>query len=285
LKARTSILILLATFLAIAVITGPTAAIMNPQENVNLDAGSLLIVRSDQSSIRSVIVQGNLTAATISTSQYPSKNFTITTNSTQQYTLSLWLSSSSAYTAFIETRNHSTNSTFQVTSFYVSSGDLNLTIYATFQPGPASGQGSPLGFNSFYDWLAQFGGAFPPWIKILYLVLGVQFAFVGQRWIRFEDERRRLEGHLPPLDRGNKLYLWTDIAFRGLLTGFAISLAIMVGELLIILIAQYLLFVNLPLFSLLDFFSLFFVVAIASLLYLGKEGLDRFLDLKPMMED
>ncbi len=116
-------------------------------------------------------------------------------------------------------------------------------------------------------------------------MLGVQFAFVGLRWIRFEDERRRLEGHLPPLDKGNKLYLWTDIAFRGLLAGFAISLAIMVGELLIILIAQYLLFVNLPLFSLLDFFSLFFVVAIASLLYLAKEGLDRFLDLKPMMED
>jgi len=44
-------------------------------------------------------------------------------------------------------------------------------------------------------------------------------------------------------------------------------------------------FVNLNLFSLVDFFSLFFVAAFATLVYLTKEGLDKFFDLKPIMED
>jgi hypothetical protein len=100
-----------------------------------------------------------------------------------------------------------------------------------------------------------------------------------------DQVRRRLEGHLPPLDRGNKAYLWLDVVFRTLLTGFIISLAIMIGEVLVIAIAQYLFFVNLNLFSLVDFFSLFFVAAVGTILYLVREGLDKFFDLKPMMED
>ena len=59
----------------------------------------------------------------------------------------------------------------------------------------------------------------------------------------------------------------------------------MIGEVLVTLIAQNLLLVNVSFLSLFDFFSLFFVVVLAALLYLAKEGLDRFLDLKPMMED
>jgi len=147
------------------------------------------------------------------------------------------------------------------------------------------GPSAPIGWSSFYGWVSEFGGAFPFWIKILYAVLGAQFAFVGYRWIKFEDERRRIEGHLPPLDRGNKTYLWTEVVFRTLIAGFAISLAIMIGEVLVLLIAQYLFFVNLTLVSLVDFFSIFFVAALGTLVYLAREGLDRIFDLKPMMED
>ena len=90
---------------------------------------------------------------------------------------------------------------------------------------------------------------------------------------------------MPPLDRGNKIYLWIDVIFRILLTGFIISLVIMIGEVLVISVAQYLFFVNLNLFSLVDFFSLFFVAAVGTIVYLAREGLDKFFDLKPMMED
>ncbi len=285
-KSRTALLALILILIVQATLLASKAsATMSPTENVNLYTGNRLVVRSDQSSIRTVVIRGNLSAATITTTSYPAKNFTIATNQTELYTLNVFLSLPSSFTAFIETRDPRASSSSQVTSYYVSSGDLNLTIYASFQPGPGSGATGPLGFNSFYDWLGQFGSAFPFWIKILYGLLAVQFAFVGQRWIRFEDDRRRLDSHLPPLDRGNKVYLWTDIIFRALVAGFAISLVIMLGEVFVILISQYLLFVNLSLFPLLDFFSLFFVAILAGLLYLAREGLDRFLDLKPMVED
>ena len=271
---------------AVALLVSPVhPATMNPQENVNLYTGNRLIISSTQQSIKSVVVRGNLTAATISNGAYPSKNFTLTTNTTQLYTVDLLLSYPAPYTSEIVISDPSSGSKTQYTSYFVSGGDLNLTVFASFQASPATGPSAPLGWSSFYDWVSQFGGAFPFWIKILYAILGAQFAFVGYRWIKFEDERRRIEGHLPPLDRGNKIYLWTEVAFRTLIAGFAISLAIMIGEVLVLLIAQYLFFVNLTLVSLVDFFSIFFVAALGTLVYLTREGLDRIFDLKPIMED
>lgn len=244
------------------------------------------MITANQPAIQSVVVRGNLSDASLSNPNYPAKNFTLTTNSTELYTLNLWLSYPASYTTAIIISDSSSKTNSQFTSYYVSGGsNLNLTIYASFQPSPSSGMGAPLTWSSLYGWFFQFGGAFPLWIKILYSFLGAQFAFVGYRWIKFEDERRRLEGHLPPLDRGNKAYLWLDVVFRTLLAGFIISLAIMIGEVLVIAIAQYLFFVNLNLFSLVDFFSLFFVAALGTILYLMREGLDKFFDLKPVMED
>src|SRR5690348_8828301 len=271
---------------AMALLVIPThSATMNPQENVSLYTGNKLIIDSNQPAIKSVVVRGNLSAATLSNNPYPAKNFTLTTNSTQLYTINLLLSYQAPYTSEIVIKDPTSKSTTQFTSYFVSGGDLNLTVFASFQASPSTGPSAPLGWSSFYDWVSQFGGAFPFWIKILYGVLGAQFAFVGYRWIKFEDERRRIEGHLPPLDRGNKAYLWTEVVFRTLIAGFAISLAIMIGEVLVLLIAQYLFFVNLTLVSLVDFFSIFFVAALGTLVYLAREGLDRIFDLKPMMED
>ena len=271
---------------AMALLVSPVhPATMNPQENVNLYTGNRLVIDSNQPSIKSVVVRGNLTAATLSNNAYPSKNFTLTTNSTQLYTVDLLLSFQAPYTSEIVISDPSSGSKTQFTSYFVSGGDLNLTIFASFQTAPSTGPSVPLGWSSFYGWVSQFGGAFPFWIKILYAVLGAQFAFVGYRWIKFEDERRRIEGHLPPLDRGNKVYLWTEVVFRTLVAGFAISLAVMIGEVLVLLIAQYLFFVNLDLVSLIDFFSIFFVAALGTLVYLTREGLERIFDLKPIMED
>ena len=265
--------------------TSPVSGTTSPQENVSLYAGNRLIVSSDQATVKSVTVRGNLSAANIPNVVYPAKNFTVTTNTTQLYTLSVWLSYPSPYKTAIIVNDPSSGSSSHFTDYYQSGGDLNLTIYASFQTPPSTGTGAPIGWSSFFGWFSQFGNAFPVWIKILYSVLGAQFAFVGYRWIKFEDEKRRFEGHLPPLDRGNKAYLWIDIGFRTLLAGFVISLALMVGEILVVSVAQYLFLVNLNLFSLVDFFSLFFVAVLGTLLYLTREGLDRFLDLKPMMED
>jgi hypothetical protein len=285
LNQRKWILVALALIILSSILTSAIAATPSPQENVNLYAGNKLIVNSTQQSIKSVIVRGNLTAATISNGNYPAKNFTLTTNSTQIYTLNIWLSYPSAYTTAIIISDPAMGANDQYTSYYVSAGDLNLTIFATFQPAPGNGGGVPLSWSSFFGWFSQFGNAFPVWIKILYTILGAQFAFVGYRWIKFEDEKRRIEGHLPPLDRGNRIYLWIDVVFRTLLAGFIISLVLMLGETVIITAAQYLFFVTLNLFPLVDLFSLFFVAVLGLIIYLAREGLDKFLDLKPMMED
>ena len=278
-------LVALALILLASVVSSGSAAAPSPQENVSLFVGNKLVVSSSQQAIKSVFVRGNLTAATVSNVSYPSKNFTLTTNSTQLYTLNIWLSYPSTYYPAIIINDPTTGSNIQYTSYYVSAGDLNLTIFADFQPAPNNGGGVPLSWSSFFGWFSQFGNAFPLWIKVLYMILGAQFAYVGYRWIKFEDEKRRIEGHLPPLDRGNRIYMWIDVVFRTLLAGFIISLALMLGETVIITVAQYLFFVTLNLFPLVDVFSLFFVAVLGLIIYLAREGLDKFLDLKPMMED
>jgi len=279
------ILVALALVLLASITSLGYAAAPSPQENVSLYAGNKLIISATQQAIKSVIVRGNLTAANVSNVNYPSKNFTLTTNSTQLYTLNIWLSYPSTYSTAIIVNDPIAGSNSQYTSYYVSAGDLNLTIFADFQPAPSSGGGVPLSWSTFFGWFSQFGNAFPLWIKILYTILGAQFVFVGYRWIKFEDEKRRIEGHLPPLDRGNRIYLWIDVVFRTLLAGFIISLVLMLGETVIVSVAQYLFFVTLNLFPLVDLFSLFFVAVLGLIIYLAREGLDKFLDLKPMMED
>src|SRR5438552_18166756 len=87
---------------AVAFLVSPVhPATMNPQENVNLYTGNRLVIDSSQSSIKSVGVRGNLTAATLSNNAYPSKNFTLTSNSTQLYPVHLLLSSQAPYTSEI----------------------------------------------------------------------------------------------------------------------------------------------------------------------------------------
>ena len=285
LNKRRWILVALALVILCSITSSGHSAAPSPQENVNLYTGNKLIISSTQQAIKSVIVRGNLTAATVSNGTYPAKNFTLTTNSTQLYTLNLWLSYPSTYTTAIIINDPSAGANSQYTSYYISAGDLNLTIFAAFQPAPNNGEGVPLSWSSFFGWFSQFGSAFPLWIKVLYTILGAQFAFVGYRWIKFEDEKRRVEGHLPLLDRGNRIYMWIDVVFRTLLAGFIISLALMLGETVIITVAQYLFFVTLNLFPLVDLFSLFFVAVLGLIIYLAREGLDKFLDLKPMMED
>jgi hypothetical protein len=280
---RASWILVVLTFALMAIMVNPGhSTTTNPQETVNLYTGNKLIVSSNQRAIQSIFVRGNLTAASIANT---TRSFTLTTNSTQQYTVDLLLWSSNAYTTSIIINDPTSNSNSTYTSYSVFGEVLNLTVFASFQPNPNTGVGAPVTWSSLYGWFFAFGNAFPLWIKILYMILGAQFAFVGYRWIKFEDERRRLEGHLPPFDRGNRMYLWIDVVFRILLTGFIISLAIMIGEVLVIAVAQYLFFVNLNLFSLVDFFSLFFVAAFATIVYLTREGLDKFFDLKPIMED
>src|SRR2546422_11267151 len=108
---------------AMALLVSPVySATMNPQENVNLYTGNKLIIDSNQPSIKSVVVRGNLTAAILSNNAYPSKYFTLTTNSTQLYTVNLLLSYHAPYTSEIDISDPSSWSRTQYISYFVSVG-------------------------------------------------------------------------------------------------------------------------------------------------------------------
>src|SRR5260370_16887256 len=147
---------------AIALLVSPAhSATMNPQENVNLYTGNKLIIDSNQASIKSVVVRGNLTAATLSNNVYPSKNFTLTTNSTQLYTVDVLLSYQSPYTSEIVISDPSSGSKTQYTSYFVSGGDLNLPVFASFQASPSTGPISPLEWSPFSSLSPSFTAPFP----------------------------------------------------------------------------------------------------------------------------
>jgi hypothetical protein len=178
-------IVAVALVLLTSTVTLGHAATDSPQETVNLFSGNRLIISSNQPAIQSVVVRGNLSAASLSNPSYPAKNFTLSSNSTELFTLNLWLSYPASYTTAIIINDPSSKSDSQFTSYYVSGGsNLNLTIFASFQPSPNGGIGVPLTWSSLYGWFFQFGNAFPLWIKILYSFLGAQFAFVGYRWIK-----------------------------------------------------------------------------------------------------
>ncbi|MEK6919882.1 MAG: hypothetical protein AABX62_02435, partial [Thermoproteota archaeon] len=93
---------------------------MSPQEAVNLYSGDKLTVKSDQTTIQRVVIRGNLSAASISSLSYPARNFTLTSNATELYTLNLWLSYPGPYTTSIVLMDSSDGSTTQLPSYYVS---------------------------------------------------------------------------------------------------------------------------------------------------------------------
>ncbi len=127
------ILLALALVLTASILSPGYAAAPSPQENVSLYAGNRLIISSTQQAIRSVVVRGNLSATIVSNVTYPAKNFTLTTNSTQLYTLNIWLSYPSTYTTAITINDPVSRSNSLYTSYYVSAGDMNLTIFADFR--------------------------------------------------------------------------------------------------------------------------------------------------------
>src|SRR5437870_13167723 len=107
------------------------------QQTVKLFNGGRLRVDSTQNSIRKIVVQGNITAARISNNTIPAKNFSLSSSTTQFYTVYLWLSLPGSYVATISLDDPSgkNSSTLPpLPSFYLSGGDLNLTIFASFEP-------------------------------------------------------------------------------------------------------------------------------------------------------
>jgi hypothetical protein len=302
------------------VLADQQSPITNAQD-MDLFVGDWLLVTSNQNSIQRVFLQGNLTAANYSQpSQYPTNGFTLTSSEPGTYDLRILFDLQASYTvnlyvesnqsiitpspashasyvylgeggqpkptsnpfALVSSQSATTNST----NYYLSSGpsELDLSViflprsYSAFTPPSAESASS-----SFVEWVGSFGQAFPLWVKLLYLALGIQFFAVGGFWVKRESSRKESTGQ--QLDRGNKAFLWLDIACKFLLTSFVAIIAIMGGELLILFILRFMFLVSIDLLSLWDLFVVGFAAGILVIAYLIRFALEKGFDLKPWEEE
>jgi hypothetical protein len=279
-------------FILVMVIHYPPQLSAAPQpviraQSVQLTVGDSLIITSNRPSIERVLVEGNLSYASIKKPPaYPADNFAISARSPASYSLELLFNYSSDYQVnlFVQTANQSAvnnNSTY-----YLSSGPFELDIKATFGPRANSSTllaSSVSPWEGFVNWLDKFSQAFPTWVKVVYLAFGLQFFAVGGLWIRRETAKR--ENGTQHFDAGNKAFLWFDVAYKFLLVSFLAILAVMGGEVLVLFILRFMFLASFSLLSLWDLFVIGFAAGAVVIAYLARFILERGFDLRPAEDD
>jgi len=255
-------------------------------ESIDLHTGNWLSVVSNRQSLQSVEIRGNLSAAKLaSASRYPANSFNLTSYVQGHYSIRLTFNFPSEYDVTLLT-NESNGATKEVASYYFSSGQLLLTIDLDFKaPAPIALPSHASTWNDFALWTARFGDAFPLWVKLLYAILGIQFVAVGYKWIRFENDARQDNSSLSRFDRGNLLYLWSNVLYKFFITAFLAIAAIMSGQFMLLSVLKFMFLAQVDMLSLWDLFVLGFAAGIAVIAYGFKFCLEKSFDLKPLFQD
>lgn len=126
----------------------------------------------------------------------------------------------------------------------------------------------------------EFSEAFPLWVKLLYLGMGIQFFTVGGLWIRRETSRK--ESTAQRVDRGDQAYMWVDVAYKFLLASFGAIVAVMGGELLILFVLRFMFLASFDLLSLWDLFVIGFALGAIIIVYFIRFTLEKAFDMKPV---
>jgi hypothetical protein len=256
-------------------------------ETILLNVGDSLVVHSNRLAIQQVLLEGNLSAATIEKpSQYPADDFQVDASVPGSYLLRVICNQASDYSVNLYVRQNGTNAIGNSTSYYVSGGSFELDVTAYFNAAPTQiiTQATPTSaWDSLANWMGDFGQAFPLWVKALYLLLGVQFLTVGGLWIRRESTRK--EATTQPLDAGDKAYLWVDVTYKFLLASFLTIVAIMGGELILLFILRFMFLVSVNLLSLWDLFVVGFAAGAVIMVCLIRFILEKAFDLKPFEDE
>ena len=258
-------------------------------QDVEVAAGSSLIVMSNRTSIQRILVEGNVSNAVLRTpSQYPGDSFTIFSRNPETYQVELFFNYSSDYAVnlLVQDSNSSTYSVSNNSAYYLSGGPFELDLRIVFTPRPyvSSVVAAPVSpWQSFMNWLEKFGQAFPMWVKLVYLVFGLQFFAVGGLWINRETARK--ESVSQRLDAGDKAFLWVDVAYKFLLASFLAILAIMGGEVVFLFLLRFMFLASLELLSLWDLFVVCFAAGVVVIAYLTRFTLEKVFDLRPMEDD
>jgi len=275
--------------LAIAVTAGQVhaqATSVERSETIDLHTGDWLLVVSNSQSLQSVEIRGNLSAAKLaSASHYPANGFNLTSYVQGHYSTRLAFDYPSEYEVTLLAKE-SNVTTKEVASYYLSSGQLLLTIDLDFKAtAPIALSSHVSTWDDFALWTGRFGDAFPLWVKLLYVLLGIQFVAVGYKWIRFENDARRDNSSLSRFDGGNLLYLWSDVLYKFLITAFLAIAAVMSGQFVLLLLLKFMFLAQVDMLSLWDLFVLGFTAGIAAIAYAFRLSLEKSFDLKPLFQD
>jgi len=243
------------------------------------------VVRSDQESIQQVFIQGNVSSANIQNSSYPAKEFRIFALSPGRYELRIQLDFPTRYAVTMYVESLHNGGMRNSTSYYMTGGPLELEIRISSVEEDAGEKVNPpiSPWDSFVGWTTKFGQAFPLWVKVLYLLLGIQFFLVGGLWIRRETSRREFGAQR--FDIGNVAYLWVDLVYKLLIVCFVALVVIMGGQLLILFILRFMFLAPLELLNLWDLFVVGFAAGAVILAYLARFALEKFFDLKPLEDE
>jgi len=288
--ARLSLLIILILTLPLFLVGAQMAsADQTPvrTEAVELNVGDSLVLQSNRLSIQQVLLQGNLSAASVERpSKYPASYFQLNASTPGTYQLDVIFNQSTEYNVNLYVRQNTTNAIENSTAFYVSGGSLELDETVFFNPSPTQALAqvpSASAWDDFANWMGNFGQAFPTWVKALYLLLGLQFVFVGGLWIRRESARK--EAASQPMDAGNKAYLWIDVIYKFFVVSFVAIVAIMGGELILLFVLRFMFLVSLNLLSLWDLFVVGFAAGAVIMIYLIRFTLAKAFDLNPIEDE
>jgi hypothetical protein len=278
-------------------------------EQMSMPVDSWLIITSNRQTLQTVEVRGNMTAAELTTpASYPTDYFNFTSISPGPYEIYLSFNYSSDYNVTIATSSQSGNTgtgtaveapasihgiitavsprPVEYATYYVSSGQLLLTIELDVNPQNAASEiPNRPPWESFMDWLARFGAAFPTWVKLIYLLLGVQFATIGYTWINYENRTRMESAPGSVFDFGNKFYIWCEIFQKYCLTAFLIIAVLMGGQYIVLYVLNFMFLLPVNMLSLWDLFVLCFAAGMAVIAWLSKLILKKTLDWEPTFEE
>lgn len=262
------------------------ATSIEPSESIVLHIGEALSVSSTRHSLQFVEIRGNMSAATIlSSANYPTDTFEFTSKDLSSYSLRLTFTYPTEYEVLISVSEIS-GANRQKASYYISSGELLLVIEADFT---AAESVRPLtsasAWDSFISWTALFGDAFPLWVKLLYAFFAPQFMVVGYKWIRFENSVREEQSFVSRFDRGNLVYLWSDVICKFLLTAFLVIAAVMSGQFILLSVLKFMFLAQVNMLNLWDLYVLGFAAGITGIAYAFRPVFEKSFDLKPLFQD
>ena len=248
--------------------------------------GDTLSVSCTRPAVQRVFIHGNLSQIQFDApAEYPASQISLVAVAPGSLDLTVNFQHPEDYIVSVTVRTTS-GDLRDVEDYFLSNGEFTLDVTLSIMASQAKSSTDMRipSTKDFSNWLVRFGEAFPLWTKVLYAFLGFQFLFVGYERILFDDQVRGSR-KLRPLDLGNKIYISVDVLFKFLLTCFAITAVLMIGQVAVLALLRLIFLVNIELPSIWNLYVLAFGAVVTLSAYLLRFLLQNRFDLEPLELD